>query len=669
MMRLAVLNKLVGKRAAARGDADGAPTPDAEASSDTGSSANPLAARVVEAAHSIKQRVANTPAVQKASEAVRARMAVVEEFSQSVKASQTLQAAWSGLRSHLYLIIAFSGCINLIYLAPSLYMMQVYDRVLPTGGYLTLILLSVVLVVSLAVMGTLDAMRSRLLARAGLRVERLASAALIRETLTLRRAGAPPAATAGMRDLDTLKTGLASPAMIGVIDLPWTPLFIIISFVIHPVLGFLALGGAALIFGLALINERASRAGLQAVSQRAPGFYAAHESDLNSAETIYALGAEPALTRRRLAAREELNEAQTQSAFDNAGYSATTKAVRMGLQSAALGVGCYLAIQQEISPGAIIAASILTARAFAPVEQIVGGWRQLGLAFAAYKALHKVFTSAAGEQERTPLPAPEGRLQADNLAAAAPGGRALGVQGVSFSVQPGEIIGIIGPSGAGKTTLARVLANATPPHAGTIRIDGARYADWDHRALARHIGYMPQRIDLFDGTVAENISCFARSEGESMESVGEKVVAAAKAAGAHELILALPNGYETMLGFSGSGVSPGQAQRIALARALYNDPTIIVLDEPNAHLDNDGENALIKALEGVRARKGVAFIVAHRAGVIGMVDKILVLRDARLIEFGPRAEVMAKLAAAAQQGAPPQGPRPGPTLTSVSAPR
>jgi len=588
---------------------------------------------------------------------------IAAEVSQAVSSSELMKAGWAGVKTHLGLIFAFSAFINILYLAPSLFMLQVYDRVVPTQGVLTLILLGVILAVSMGVMAMLDAMRARLLARASLRIERLAANPILRETMAARRAGMPPG-NGSIRDLDTLRQGISSPATIGLLDLPWTPLFIFVSFVIHFWIGILALVGAVLIFGLALINERVSRANMTALTQKSPRFYVAHEADLNAAETIHAIGAEPALTRKRIALRSDMVEAQTDSAFDNATYSAITKAMRMFLQSASLGLGAYLAIERQISPGAIIAASILTSRAFAPVEAIVGGWRQVGLAISSFGSLRKLFENAAPEQERTPLPAPRGNIVVQQVSATAPGSPNIALHGVSLQAQPGEIIGIIGPSGAGKSTFARVLANAAPPRMGAVRIDGARYSDWDQQALARHIGYMPQRIDLFDGSVADNISCFDRSLGASMDEVGPRVVRSAQLAGAHEMILALPQGYETNLGYGGAGVSPGQAQRIALARAFYGDPCVLVLDEPNSHLDSEGEVALVRALEAAKARGAVSFVVAHRAGVISICDKILVLQEGRLIEFGPRDAVLAKMSG----GRPPQGPQP-PQPPQGGAPR
>ncbi|MGE0741145.1 MAG: type I secretion system permease/ATPase [Hyphomonadaceae bacterium] len=584
--------------------------------------------------------------------------------SQPVNSSELVPAAMSGLRRHLTLIVLFSAAINLLYLAPSIYMMQVYDRVLPSNSLLTLILISSVLVAAFFVMAQLDSLRGRLLARMSLRVERLGARAIMEEAFAAKRQNsASSAPTPGIRELDTVRQALSSPAAVGVLDLPWTPLFILVCFMLHIWIGVLAIAGAAVIAGLAYLNDRASRQALQNMSARTAQFYAAHDGDLNAAETLRALGAERAMLQRRLRMRENVTESQINSAFTGADFSALTKVTRMLLQSAALGLGAYLAMERMISPGAIIASSILTARAFAPVEAIVGGWRQLAMGRTAYNALRQMFAQAAPRPQRTPLPDPKGAVKVEAINAGPQGAPTLTLYGVSFAAGPGEIIGIIGPSGAGKTTLARVLANASPPRAGAIRIDGARYADWEPQELAKHIGYLPQRVDLFDGTVADNISCFAREQGQTMEEVGPKVVAAAQQAGAHELILALPNGYETQLGPNGAGISPGQAQRIALARSLYGAPVVIVLDEPNAHLDSDGEAALVTALQTARARGATCFVVAHRAGVLGIVDKILVLNKGQLSEYGPRDQVLAALRAQQQpqpQPGQPQQLRPTP---------
>jgi ATP-binding cassette subfamily C protein len=552
--------------------------------------------------------------------------------------------AWRSVHTHIVFVVIFSAAINVLYLAPSLFMLQVYDRVLPSGATLTLVFMTGVLILALFCMSRLDALRGRLLVRASLRIERLGASAVMQESLLARRRGIS-GPLPGIRELDTLRQGLSSPAAIGLLDLPWTPLFIGVCFLLHFWIGSLALAGAAVILFIALLNQRASRRALSSISGKTNQFYAAHDGDLGAAESLYALGAERSMMTRRLQLRSEVVDAQTDAAMTGAEFSATTKAVRLFLQSAALALGAYLAIERQISPGAIIAASILTARAYAPVEQIVGGWRQIAMARSAYRDLRQMFAAVGPTTVRTPLPVPVGRVQLDGVSSAPAGATALTIRNISFTAEPGEIIGIVGPSGAGKTTLARILANAVEPRAGAIRIDGARYVDWDAAELSKHIGYLPQRVDLFDGTVSENISCFALDAGENMEDLGPKIVEAAKLAGAHDLILGLPNGYETRLGHGGSGISPGQAQRIALARALFGEPVVVVLDEPNAHLDADGEGALIAALQACRARGALCFVIAHRVGVLSIVDKIMVLNNGQVADFGPRSKALAAVPA------------------------
>lgn len=554
-----------------------------------------------------------------------------------------LRGAWAGVRRHVGLVVLFSAAINLLYLSPSIFMLQIYDRVLPSHGLLTLGLISFALVLALGAMSLLDAARSKLLARASLRIERIMAGPVMQEMLAARRGG-NASATSGIRDLDAIRGALASPAALGLIDLPWTPLFILVCFMIHFWVGLLALAGSVLILGIALLNERSARAALLEIAARTVQFQSAHDSDVAAAETIHALGAENAMTARRLATRSDLADAQMDAALATANYSAFTRFARQILQSAALGLGAWLAIERQISPGAIVACSILTARAYAPIELIVAGWRQIGLAIGGYRNLDKLLQGARAPTDRTPLPTPEGHIRAEGVFVTAPGTNIPVLNNATFAASPGEVVAIVGPSGAGKTALARVLANATAPRSGAVRIDGARYSDWDPEVLARHIGYLPQRIELFDGTVAENIARFERDSGADPAIVGAKVVEAARLANAHDLILSLPNGYETRLGRGGGGVSPGQAQRIALARALYGPPVVTVLDEPNAHLDAEGDAALTDTLLRCKERGMLSFVVAHRTGVLTAVDRIIVLARGQIAMVGPRDEVLGRLA-------------------------
>ena len=558
---------------------------------------------------------------------------------QAIKSRNTpIRRAMVALRQQVLFVLVFSAAVNLLYLAPSLYMMQVYDRVLTTGGVGTLLFVSLVLIVSLAVLALLDAVRTRILTRASLRADRLLSRTILESAFGTSGEGGPRSAQL-MRDFDTVRQTATGPAAVAVLDAPWAPVYIAICFLIHWVLGLLVLFGGAALVCLALLNERSQRRALKDGGDRAAALFAAHEAERQGAEAARALGMRGRLVDRHLTARSDLLDVQSGAAFSGAGYASGTKFLRLVLQSAALGIGAYLAIQRQVSPGAIIAASILTARAFAPLEQIVGAWRQIGQAQASWKSLRALLESVPEAGARTPLPAPEGRIAAERVSVRAPGSERVVLFDVSARFGPTEIVGVVGPSGAGKSTFARVLAGAIAPTAGTVRIDNARYADWDAEALARHVGYLPQDVQLFSGTVTENISRFS-DEADA----GGKAVEAARQAGVHDMILRLPEGYDTRLGPQGRGLSFGQAQRIGLARALYGDPVLIVLDEPNAHLDAEGEAALVSALKSARARGATCVVVAHRAGIMSVADTIMVLRDGRLEALGPRDQVVAKLA-------------------------
>lgn len=367
------------------------------------------------------------------------------------------------------------------------------------------------------------------------------------------------------------------------------------------------------------------------------------------------MGMAPALIARRLRERVALVSAQTRTSFVGAHYGSAAKFVRMLLQSATLGLGAFLAVNQEISSGAIIAVTILTARAFAPIEQVVSGWKQTQQAWFAFRSLEKALETLSPEAARTRLPAAQGRVDLHAVTVRHPGVAKPALLNVTASLPAGKITAIIGPSGAGKSTLARVLANAATPLAGEIRLDGARYGDWPRDQLAEAIGYLPQAVDLMAGTIAENIRRFAVMTGENRSDLSDKVVAAARAAGVHDLILGLPMAYDTPIGAGGRGLSFGQAQRIGLARALFGAPMLLVLDEPNAHVDEEGELALLAAMAAARSRGASVIVVAHRARLIESADALLVLREGMLLEHGPRDAVMAKMRPA---GAKPRATTP-----------
>jgi ATP-binding cassette subfamily C protein len=411
----------------------------------------------------------------------------------------------------------------------------------------------------------------------------------------------------------------------------------------------LTLIGGAILFVLAVLNERASKPRIEASTKASAKAYAAQETVASQSEVVRALGMRQALITRQLRERGEAVAAQSDAQFVGGAYSGAIKFLRLILQSLALGAGAWLAVEGQISAGAIIAASVLLSRAVQPIELVVGAWNGIVQARTAWAGLVDLFAST-GDQDRarTLLPTPTGLLTLEGVGVRAQGRENPLLRHVAFALQPGESLGVIGPSGAGKTTLARVIAGAMEPDAGKVRLDQADYATWDPERLARHVGYLPQDSILFAGTIKENISRFEGSLDSPPADVDAKAVKAAQAAGCHEMILKLPQGYDTPLGAGGRGLSAGQSQRVALARALYGDPCLVIFDEPNSHLDADGETALANALKGLKARGATVVLIAHRTGVLQNVDKLLVLRDGAVEGLGPRDEIAARLQAGRQ---------------------
>jgi len=566
---------------------------------------------------------------------------------------EPLASAFRACRPHFIGIAVFSGLLNVLFLAPSIYMMQVYDRVVPTGGLTTLFFITLVVAFALMTLAALDAIRARLLVRVSLRLDRLVSGPLLEKLMARTAPGAP---IQGMREFDTLRQAISGQAALGFLDAPWTPLYLIIAFMLHPALGGLTLFGGVVLVILAIFNERSTKTKAQAAAKATTSAYAAQEAAAQNAEVVRALGMRGALRERQLADRRVGLSLSGQAQFTGGQFAAATKFMRLFLQSAALGLGAWLAVERQISAGAIIAASILMSRALQPVEQVVGSWGTVVSARSALKTLSELFASPESETPRTQLPDPKGHLQFDKAVVRAPGSDQLLLKGVSFGLKPGEVMGVVGPSGAGKTTLARLAAGAASPDMGFVRLDGANMADWDPDRLGRHVGYLPQDSALIAGSIRDNISRFALWRGDASEGVDAAVVAAAQTAGVHDVILKLPKGYDTVLTHGGRGLSAGQAQRVALARALYGDPALVILDEPNSALDADGENALGRAILAAKARGAAVMIIAHRTGVLQAVDQLLVLRDGAVEKVGPRAEVLAQMqqprpAAAAAGGA------------------
>lgn len=542
------------------------------------------------------------------------------------KGAEPLAEALRACRTHFVWAAVFSALVNILYLTPTLYMMQVYDRVVPTGGLTTLVLISVAAVFALASLGLLDWLRQRLLLRAGLRLDRMLSPRILSRALGVQ---GRTLNSQVLREFDSVRSALSGAGALALFDAPWTPLYLACCFLLHPAIGVLTLVGGAVLFALAWLNERDSRPRLARAMQSNTAAYAAQEG-----------------VARQTGQRRAAADAQADAQLTGGKYSGAIKFVRMTLQSVSLGLAAFLVVRGEISAGSIIASSVLLSRAVAPVEQLVGAWPNLVQARASWGHLVELFKQTAGqERARTALPAPRGRLRVEGATVRLVEGGPPQLSAASLSLEPGQTLGVVGASGSGKTTLARVVAGALAPASGAVRLDGADYDARDSDDLAAHIGYLPQVPSLFAGTIKDNISRFAAARGATPDQIDRDAVAAAQAAGAHEMILRLPLGYDTELGPFGQGVSAGQAQRIALARALYGDPALLVLDEPNSNLDQEGEAALMAAVLQAAQRGAAVVIVAHRAGILSRVDRLLVMADGAVQMEGPREEILARMRA------------------------
>lgn len=568
--------------------------------------------------------------------------------------ARPLMEALKACRVHFVNALIFSALVNLLYLVPTLYMMQVYDRVVPTGGMLTLVLLTVVAIFALGALAALDWLRTRLLVRAGLRLDRLLAARILARIVDLPGG---KASSQAMREFDNVRGAVSGQGILALFDAPWTPLYLACCFLLHPAIGVLTLVGGMILFALAVLNERDSRPRLKRAIQSTNTAYAAQEAIAGQTEVIRALGMREASINRQIEERQTSVAQYADAQLNGGKYSGIIKFLRLAMQSLSLGLAAFLAVKGQISPGSIIAASVLLSRAVAPVELLVSAWPNLIQARTSWKALIDLFVATAEtERSRTALPAPAGKLQVEGVTVRLPGTETPQLRQVSLIVSPGQTLGVIGPSGSGKTTFARVIAGALTPTVGMVRLDGSEYGARRSDDLARYIGYLPQNPSLFAGSIKDNISRFATATGASIAEADARAVQAATAAGAHEMILRLPQGYDTVLGPFGAGVSAGQAQRIALARALFGDPALLVLDEPNSSLDQEGEIALMNAILAAAARGAAVVVVAHRAGVLSRVDRLMTLRDGVVQMEGPREDMLAKIRSelVVQAGSRPQ---------------
>jgi ATP-binding cassette, subfamily C, bacterial len=549
--------------------------------------------------------------------------------------SDELQRVFDACRGYFITALVFSLAINILYLAAPLYMLQVYDRVISSASTVTLVMLTLLLLLALAALGALDVTRSRVLTRASVRLDRLLAGRVV--AVAVENAGrGGPIRSQPVRDFDTFRQFVTGGGIHAMFDMPWAPIYIFVTFLLHPALGAFAFGCAIVLVTMALINEWVVKAPLTEANEAAAKNYGFTEMSLRNSEVVQAMGMMPGLLQRWSRDRDRVLERQTVASDRAATTSSIIKFLRLAMQSLILGLGAYLVIERSVTIGAMFAASILLGRALQPVEVAVGSWRNLVSARSAFERVKGLLLANPVRDPALALPRPAGRLLVENLVYAMPGSNRAILRGVAFRIDAGEVLGVIGPSGAGKSTLARQIVGIHAPTAGAVRLDGADVSTWPRESLGRFIGYLPQDIELFSDTVAANISRF-RQEGDDSE-----VIEAARMAGVHDIILRLPKGYETQVGEGGATLSGGIRQRIGLARAVYGNPSLVVLDEPSSNLDTDGDTALLSCISDLKHRGTTVVMITHRPNTLGAVDKLLVLKDGMSEMFGPRNEVVAK---------------------------
>ena len=548
---------------------------------------------------------------------------------------------WQTVRQsrHLYWSVAVFGFfVNLLMLTGPLYILNVYDRVLSSRSVETLVALTLLLAFLYTMMGLLDFVRGRIMGRVGARfqsaLDRRVFDASLKDTAMPR---APHISATGLQDVDAVQRLISSPALISLFDLPWVPLFFLGIFVFHPLLGVFALSGAALIVVLALLNQWRLRAPLETAHEAhdAADRIGAHIRAEH--QMIKAMGMQGAAFERWQTARDRSLDASLGAADKAGGFTALIKAFRLFLQSALLGLGAYLVLQGQLSAGAMIAASVMMGRALAPIEGLVGQWSVVQRGRAGWAKLATLLDKHAGDAPRMALPKPDAQLTVDQLVVVPPGAKVAAIRFVSFDVAGGQALGVIGPSGAGKSTLALALTGACPIAAGKIWLGDAALDQYDGDVLGRYVGFLPQRVSLFEGTIKENIA------GLSQTADDAKVLAATKAAAAHDMIVRLPAGYDTRVSEACGHLSGGEMQRIGLARALYGDPVMVVLDEPNAHLDNAGAAALTHAIATLKANKKIVIVIAHRPAAIDACDMLMAMENGGRVAFGPKEQVLSEM--------------------------
>jgi len=550
----------------------------------------------------------------------------------------TLAAVLASFRRAFAGIALMSGVVNILALTGSFFMLQVYDRVIPGRSVPTLVGLAVFAAALFIFQGVLELIRSRLLVRIGMALDAQLSgqvyAALMRLPLRTKLAGD---GLQSLRDLDQVRSFLSSAGPTALFDLPWMPLYLGICFLFHFWIGMAALAGAVILFGLTLLAEMRTREPTKRANSQAAARNTLAEATRRNVEVLQAMGFGSRIAERWSGINADYLDTNAK-ASDLAGTLGTiSKILRMMLQSGVLAIGAYLVIHQEATGGIMIASSIMMGRALAPIELAIAHWKGFVTARQAWARLTQLLALLPETATSVSLPAPISALSVEGISVTPPGERRVVVQDAGLALEKGAGLGIIGPSASGKSSLVRAIAGIWLPVRGTVRLDGATLDQWSPEELGKHVGYLPQDVQLFDGTIAENISRF------EPQAPSDKILAAARAAGVHDLVVHLPEGYETRIGEAGSALSAGQRQRVALARALFGDPFLVILDEPNSNLDSKGETALTVAIQGVRERGGIAVVVAHRPSALASLDQVLVMAGGRVQAFGPKNEVLNKV--------------------------
>ncbi|MCD5995578.1 type I secretion system permease/ATPase [Pseudomonas sp. CDFA 602] len=554
----------------------------------------------------------------------------------------SLQAALKACKGSFISVGVFSLFVNALMLVPTFYMLQVYGRVLTSGNLTTLAMLTIVMVVLTVTTGLLEWIRSRIMVRVSTKLDVILSRDVYRASFKQALAtGGMNASAQPLSDLTSLRQFLTGNGVFAFFDAPWLPIYIAVMFMFHPWYGWMAIGCAIILICLAYANEKVTGKSIADANRENIAASLYTTKNLRNAEVIESMGMLNSLINRWSLRQKKVLILQS-VASDNGGVvTSMSKTFRVMVQSLILGLGAYLAVNHEISPGLVIAGSVLLGRALAPIDLIIGSWKGFIAARGQYDRLNEILSKLQSEPERMPLPAPEGNVTVENMIVGAPGSRLPIIKGISFAVQAGTVVGVIGPSASGKSTLARALLGIWPPQHGSVRLDGADISNWDKTELGPHIGYLPQDIELFEGTISENIARFGEVDAEL-------VVQAAKVSGVHDMILLLPNGYDTVIGSDGVNLSGGQRQRIGLARAIYGTPKLIILDEPNSNLDEVGERALSYALEYLKATGATIFVITHRTNILSQLDRLLVMKDGLLSMYGPSEQVIAELSAKAK---------------------